>query len=224
MDGGISERSRLSRRSYSRVMVSCQCSGRLRRLVQARKLANPPCSTCSGMGASVTASSATKGSPRVRVLGITKAVTIRTQPRMRRPSAWPPRHARRPAAYTTAPRLTAAPIVQPSTCAWSSPPSCRPSTAIPIALTAVASRAAASRTRCWPGSLSRRIHGPPRRPNAQTITPARKAYTSRNTGRSLPWAGNLTVSVGARWLGACSQRLASNLPETMPCDTTRSTM
>src|SRR6266540_6118151 len=156
--------------------------------MQARQVAGPSCAAfCSGMGASVRASSATKGSPSVSVLGITKATTIRTQPRTRRPSAWPPRHARSPAAYTMLPRLTAAPIVQPSTSAWSSPPSCRPSTAIPRAPTAVSTMPAASRTRCWLGSRSRRTHGPPRRPSAQAIIPARKVYASSTTDRSIHW-------------------------------------
>jgi hypothetical protein len=92
-------------------------------LLYACQLAGPLCATfCCGMGASVRANSATKGSPSVSVLGIAKAATIRTQPTTRRPSARPPRHASSPAAYTTLPRLTAAPIVQPSTSGWSSPP------------------------------------------------------------------------------------------------------
>src|SRR6266536_1145898 len=99
-----------------------------------------------------------------------------------------------------------APFGQPSRSAWSSPPSCRASTATPRAPTAVSSMPAASRTRCWLGSLSRRIHGPPRRPSAQAITPARKTYASSTTDRSFHWVRR---NPGARCHGRSAPNFAT---------------
>jgi hypothetical protein len=81
-------------------------------------------------------------------------------------------------------------------------------TAIPIALTAVTSMPAASRSRCWPGSLKPENPRPTSTPERPDNHPGQEGVDKQEHRSLLTLGGgNLTVSVGARWLGCAATGL-----------------